>query len=267
MNTEAQSQTEVFQLRTPEYQILNSTKGFTLIELIGVMAIMATLAAVIVPNVIQQIDAATQDAETLNLAAMGQGVMLYLRDQHAWPADPADLSPGYVPFGAVQLTQNHNGFPRYMSIHPDVSAYNNVVGLASTDLPDTRFLLISDLRQDAAVVIATAADFDTWWNTDETVTPNLKIHRGHIGSLFHLLSLSVTGVGGSYSIDGTATSSGGAMLALHGNYHLIGTTVGLDEANTYATPEIQFSLAIDAGYQFQPSCAVGAQWSAFNVGC
>lgn len=248
---------------------MKTTKGFTLIELIGVMAIMAILAAVIVPNVIQQLDAAVRDAETQNLEALGEGVEIYLRDTRVWPALLTDLSPDYVPFGATQIAQNHRGFPRYFVVHPDIDAYDNVVGIPASDLAAARFLLISDLGQDANPTINNGIQFDNWWNTDETLTADLKIYRGQLGGLFHLLSLSACGNGGSYKIDGTKTMSSGALLALDDMYHLTGTDIVLSEhqSNGLANPGVEFALVSDTGYQFDPVCVAGARWRAPACGC
>ena len=243
--------------------------GFTLIELIGVMAIMAILAAVIVPNVFQQIDAAVRDSETQNLEALGQGLEIYLRDNHAWPALLTDLSPDYVPFGDTQIAQNHRGYPRYFVVHPTIDTYDNVVGITASDLAAARFLLISDLGQDASPTINNGNQFDNWWNTDETLTPDLKIYRGQVGELFHLFSLSACGNGGSYQIDGTKTVSGGGLLALNAMYHLTGTAIILSENDNSGQPNpgVEFSLVADTGYQFDPVCVAGAQWRAPACGC
>lgn len=76
--------------------------GFTLIELIGVLAIMTILAGVIAPNALQSIERAAIRAEHQTLANLGEQVELYLRDQGALPtpanwittlAAYSDLSP------------------------------------------------------------------------------------------------------------------------------------------------------------------------------
>ena len=142
------------------------------------------------------------------------------------------------------------------------------MGLAPNMLTSARFLLITDLTQDANPSITTEGEFETWWNTDETGTPDLKTHRGHVSRLFHFLSLSADGDGGSYAIDGeTPIDSGGGTLASHIRYHMTGTTVALDEANTFSTAETQFTMTGEAGYQFDPDCSSGSQWRVISSGC
>jgi len=246
---------------------LRSSRGFTLVELVGVLAIIAILASFIAPNVINQLRSARRDAEDQQLANIAQGIELYLRQTRSFPASLAVLSPDYVPASSGQLTNNANGFLRYYFVQPNISGYTNVAGLAPTALADSRVLLITDLTQNANPTINTDAEFETWWNTDETGTPDLKIHRGHVSHLFHLLSLTADGTGGSYTIDGTPTNSGGGILAAHTRYHLTGTTVALDEADPFFTAEKQFAMTAEAGYQFDPDCPSGSQWRVISSGC
>lgn len=251
----------------PQPSRLTSSPGFTLVELIGVMAILAILASVLSSNVINQMRNARRDAESHQLANIGQGIELYLRQTKSFPANLAILSPDYVAGSPGQLTNNHNGFLRYYFVQPNISGYTNAAGLAPAALADSRFLLITDLSQNANPTIITDADFETWWNTDETGTPDRKIHRGHVGHLFHLLSLSADGAGGSYAIDGTATNAGAGTLAAHTRYHITGTIVALDDANTFVTPETQFIMTREAGYRFDPDCTTGSQWRIIRNGC
>ena len=253
--------------KTPRASRLTSSPGFTLVELIGVLAILSILASFITPNLINQLRSARRDAEDQQLANIAQGIELYIRQTRTFPANLTALSPDYVPTSAGQLTNNANGFLRYFFIQPNIGGYTNAVGLAPTALADARFILITNLTQHAAPIITTDAEFETWWNTDETGTPDLKIHRGHVGHLFHLLSLSADGAGGSYAIDGTPTNSGGGTLAANIRYHLTGTTIALDEANAFATPETQFTMTAEAGYQYDPDCTGGSQWRVISSGC
>ena len=246
-----------------------SSAGFTLVEMIGLLAIMAILASFIAPNVINQLRSARRDAEDHQLANIAQGIELFVRQNRSFPANLPALSPDFVPTSAGQLTNNRNGFLRYFFVQPNIGGYANDVGLAPASLADSRFLLITNLEQNAAPTITTDAQFETWWNTDETGTPDLKIHRGHVGHLFHLLSLSADGIGGSYAIDGNAINSGGGTLALHTRYHVTGTTVELDEADPFVLggAETQFTVTAEAGYQFDPDCPSGSQWRVISSGC
>ncbi|MDR4495071.1 MAG: type II secretion system protein [Nitrospirales bacterium] len=245
-----------------------STGGFTLVELIGVLAILAILGSMIAPNIIHTVRAANRDAESQRLSAIGIGIELYIRQTQTFPANLAALSPDYVSLPLGQLNTNANGFLRYVYMQPNVAGYSNGTGLATNQLADARFLLISHLGQNINPSITTDADFESWWSTDETATPDLKIHRGHFGHLFRLVSLSGSGAGGSYAISGTNTNAGPGALPLYLRYHLVGTTIGLDESNTYTfPPDIQFNMTGDAGYHFDPDCPAGSKWRIISSGC
>jgi len=249
--------------------LLGKADGFTLLEVIGVLAVMATLMAVIVPNFIRHLDDQARDTEAQELRAMAKGVDLYIRANFALPASLAKLSPDFVPIGSKQLAKNERGYQRYYVIHPKLTGFNNATGLAQSKLSDARFLLISDVSVDASPVITNNGQFNKWWNTDETLTPDLKIYRGHVGNMFHLVSLSAIGDGGSFRIHGTKTSSGGARLASRGSYHLAGTAIEMDEADTFdpGNYEVGFTLTYDAGYQFDPTCSAGSQWHVLGDSC
>lgn len=221
---------------------------------------MGILIALIIPNVMSQIDDATQDAETQSLRGIAQAVELYLRETHAFPGTLSALSPAYLPAGDTQLSQNPRGFPRYYVLHPTMATFDNTLGIAANEIPDTRFLLISNVNADAAPTITNATEFDAWWNTDETSTPALKIERGNVGALFRLLNVNGRVAGGSFQIDGVAVNSGCSPLGEHARYHLVGTVVGLDEADTYSVPEVHMSLITDTGYHYHDGYPAGAKW-------
>jgi len=121
--------------------------------------------------------------------------------------------------------------------------------LSIAELANGRFLLISDLMQDATPNITTSAEFENWWNTNESSTPNLKIHRGNIAHLFYMLTITPEGNGASFFISAApATDSGWGLLPTHNVFHLVGTKMGFDEPTTYTFPEVQFSLTTNTAY-------------------
>ncbi len=247
-----------------------NSPGFTMIEVIGVLAVMATLMAIIAPNLIQQIDRLAQDQETENIKMIAQGLEAYLASNLDFPNNLTALSPDFVPIGNTQITTNERAFTRYFDVHPDLTPYNNGNGVSAANITDLRYLLITDLTQDANPSIGNAAEFDNWWNTDETSTPDVIIHRGTIKPLFHLVSLSAVGAGGSYEIDGNSTNSSGSTLTSYGNYHLAGSVVELSEDNTFGGGSgvtVSFTLANDVGFQFDPNCTAGSQWHVLGSNC
>lgn len=249
--------------------------GFTIIEVIGVLAVMATLMAILVPNIIDQLDRAVQEAEARNVKAIGQGVELYLTQNLNWPnGSIITLAPEYVPFDRDQTLLNPRGFLRYLRIHPDANPYNNGNGIAPSNLSDFRFMVISDLTQNANPITNNAAQFDNWWDTDDSIVPDLVIYRGTIKPLLSLVSLSAVrsgGAPGSFRIDGRATNSfGNSPSSIYGQYHLKGTLVELSETPNFGGGggvTISFNLTADAGYQWDSNCAAGVKWHALGGAC
>ena len=238
----------------------HSEEGFALIALMGVLAIVVVLATVMVPNMITSLNTKANETEKETLQAIGKSSATYLRSTHTWAPTLAAHSPGYSPLDSTQIMQNDRLFPRYYALHPDMSGFSNGVGLVESDLADARFLLISNRSVDAAPTITDATEFDTWWTTDESSTPNQHIYRGNLADTFLKVSLTAEGDGGSFQIAGATTNSSGGTLADYTRYHLPGTVLAFDEANTYGTPELQFVLTGNVAYQFDPLCEPGFQW-------
>ena len=83
-----------------------------------------------------------------------------------------------------------------------------------------------------------------------------------MSDLFSLLTLEASGSRGGYQIDGTTTNWDCHTKPEldHNKYHLAGTTIALDEISPYGTPEVQFSLAKDTSYRYDPCHAGGSRW-------
>jgi hypothetical protein len=245
-----------------------SQGGISLIALIGILAVITIGLSLVTPALVQIWDRRHQETERFQLRRIADGIHTYLEQNKAFPPSLANLAPDHVPFSAAQLTTNARGFPRYYAVHPTLAGFNNSIGLTPAELVDTRFLLITNLIQDAAPTITTPAEFETWWTTDESLIPNLHIHRGNVGHEFYSLAITPQGNGASYFIStAPSTDSGGGLLPTHNAFHLMGTMVGFDEATTYAIPEVQFALTTNIDYWFTPTCAVGKQWNPLDPIC
>jgi len=247
-----------------------SSAGFTLLEVIGVLAVMAALLSILLPKIIDQLDRSVQEMEAQTLPSIGKGVEAYVRQNRDWPASLTALSPEFVSFGDEQLRNNGRSYPRYLVIHPDSTPYDNGNGIAPSNISDYRFLVITDLTQDVSPTINNAAQFDNWWNTDDSIRPDLVIQRGTIKPHLHVVSLSAKGTGGSYRIDGQVTDSGGGTLAPYGQFHVAHSVIELSEDDTFGAGggiTMAFSLIEDVGFQFDSGCAAGAKWHMLGEAC
>ncbi len=243
-------------------------QGFSLIALVGTLAVISIGLAVAAPHLLHLFNQQDQEVEDQQLRRIADGIVLYLKEQKAYPPSLAALVPDYVPFSIDQIAANARGFPRYYAIHPAMNGFNNSTGLPTAQLANARFLLLSDLSQDIAPTINTAADFDGWWTTDETLTSDLHIHRGNIGHLFYSFAITPEGNGASYFISSNPpTDSGGGLLPAHNAFHLVGTLIGLDENTFYTGPDVQFALTTNTAYWYDPLCSTTKQWNPLDPTC
>lgn len=245
----------------------HSQRGFSLIALIGVLAAISISLAIASPALVKIFEREHQETERLQLNRIAIGIQQYLELNKAFPPSLASLVPDYVPFSSTQINTNAHGFPRYYAVHPAMASFSNETGLSTSELANARFLLVSNLAQDATIAINTPAEFESWWTTDESLTPNLYLHRRNIGHLFHSLAITPVSNGGSFLINNAARNAGVGLFPTHSAFHLLGTMIGFDENTTYTTPEVQFALTTNTTYWFDPSCSSGKQWNPIEADC
>ena len=148
-----------------ERELTRARRGvaaFTLLELIGVLAIISILAAVAVPSSLRLIDQATVRREAEVLRALGEHTRLYVR-QHgtaptaaAWAAALAPLAD----LSAAQLATNSRQVAR--------------VFIPESGTPTPRVILLSCMNGGLTLPTAaqvTGARFQTLWDTPEADLP------------------------------------------------------------------------------------------------
>lgn len=186
-------------LQTNEQQ-----RGFTLMELIAVMAILAILSAVLAPSLIDAIDDAYATAEANNLSAIADDLERYISDTGivpdralaTWSAAVATTSSRAL--ASIQL--NERGFtrsvyfdPRFIASGGGFNGYVQTGGL-STPPASPRVMIISDMRGNVAVQANDATRFNDIWNRTAGAalveSDTLKIERRHMGGLFHRVLLA-----------------------------------------------------------------------------
>lgn len=144
-----------------------SPAAFTLVEMIGVMAVMTILASVMTPNILRSIERAAVRAEGETLRALGEQLKLYLRDNAVLPttAVPPTLPnwttqlATYSSINSADILTNRRQMPRLYV--PDPVAANQ------------RALLLSSMRTGIALPTAAsiAANFSVIWNTANGAIP------------------------------------------------------------------------------------------------
>ena len=73
--------------------------GFSLLELMAVVAILGVIAAIIVPRVSVSTDNAKTQVQSHQLGTLNSAVERYYIDNNAWPTALTDLVPTHVPDG------------------------------------------------------------------------------------------------------------------------------------------------------------------------
>lgn len=165
--------------------------AFTLIEMIGVLAIMAILASVIVPNVVRTMNRAAIDAEAKTLEALGEQVKLYVTERGTLP-DPTPPVTG-IPATAQDIAnlETWNSWCRDLGQFADLSIFDLAVTRRATRrvyLPDPaappdrapRVIILSSMVADAGFQlprradVSTAALFQALWDTPTDAIPTVN---------------------------------------------------------------------------------------------
>ena len=161
-------------------------QGFSLLELIGVMAIMAILAATVVPNVIGEIKAAQGDAEEANLEQLAEVLRGQILNRKSIPGSTGtewvDLVAEASDLSRAQIETNSRGFDRAYYVDPKFmrdrnrrfNGYAQTTGL--TEAPfSPRIMLASSLTGRLPGRLRNQTEFDAVW--DQTSAARIKVSQ------------------------------------------------------------------------------------------
>jgi type II secretory pathway pseudopilin PulG len=261
-----------------------------LIEMIGVLAVIALLAVALIPQIIRRVDQAAATKEDADLNAMGDSLTQYILRNKRIP-DYTEIASSIandmsLPLVAVTNTprrlarafltdqnfrvngaalpygpQTTNG-----SVGPPVSARMIFVSSLSRALPITSSASLSD------------AEFQAIWDTPEGAKPStatwngfgsrddLHIKKLNLAPLFYQLILinHDTVAVGRFSIDGTTNSTLGVPAGGLGwnRYYLDGTVLGLHDTNSVV--QTRYILKRNISYVFESDAWLGQLQSGQN---
>jgi prepilin-type N-terminal cleavage/methylation domain-containing protein len=246
------------------YTTSTTTRAFTLIEMIGVLAIITVLASIAALNVVQRMKRAAQEADALSVETMiGALRTNILRTKQIpvpaqWPQVIAtELA---VPVSRVQQTPLGQGRlfladPSLEIGSPSLPSGNRVLpytqGLLGTVAPaNPRLAFVSSLASDLPVVPQQAAAFNQVWSTPASSLPagwsnwvgnpdDLHISRLDLRELFHRVVLSNVDPDDNapYSLEGVVDGSGNPVIMTIGPnqqreaWYLATSVVGLHYSN------------------------------------
>lgn len=208
--------------------------GFTLMELIGVMAIVSIMAAVIAPGVFKVIDANIGDAENKNIKALAgaleDSITETKRIPHQNTTEWITATAAYVDLPTSEIEFNARNFRRRIYIDPQFfttsnttfTGYTQTSGLAQAPV-SPRIMLVSDLTRNAPNPPTSNAAFSTIWDQTSGASvvegPKVKIQRLNLAPLFHRVVLVNSNTQQpAYSIEaGSASPVPPAVGAVDGN--------------------------------------------------
>ncbi len=225
---------------------MRKQRGFTLMELIGVLAVIAILSAAMAPSIFDTIRNAYSEAEEGNLARLAEDLETYLLTTRSLPSSNSAVWSAAIASvsdrPAALVLRNQRDYQRTLYFDPrffsntesNFSGYVQVDGLAAAPF-SPRIMLISDMTANAPSPAMNSATFDAIWDqtAGASVVENsdLKIVRLNLSGHFQrvvLTNASTSQVG--YSLDG---GSAGAIAANNG------TTDGIIERHVISGSTLQ----------------------------
>ncbi len=181
------------------------TSGFSLLEMIGVMAVMAILAGALAPSVFQMLERGYQDAEQQSISTVAAALQDYVLVNKTIPTENINVwtvaVAGFAALPPQRVQFNEKNFQRRLYVDPvffttsaqTFPGYTQTVGLAV--MPNSpRAMLVSNLQGNVSAVLDQASEFDDVWNQSGTPllaeSNTLIIERINLAPLFKRLVLS-----------------------------------------------------------------------------
>jgi hypothetical protein len=252
--------------------------GFSLVGLVGALAVVAILAAAITPRVIKQVDRTNWVKETADLATLADGLKQQVVRTKSVPsaAGCIALLSEELALSPVQVATNRVGRARAILIDPLLSIGSTTTGslpyiqgsngVASAPA-NVRVLIVSSLSRPLPATVWTPAQpvFTNLWDTPEGAVPSLwsgtwdgrgadlKIQRLDLRPSFSRLILNPidpTGYG-RVSLDGSVPA---VVTNIQSRWYVTGTVVGLSDTNNSSsavTLEAREFLQQDTSYVFE----------------
>jgi len=182
--------------------------GFSLIELIGVLTILAVIAAAAGPTLIKRVDYAAKTAEKTVLTSLTNALVTGCLANNVIPTTtnmPATIAQ-VLNSSTAQVLANSRGFTRLIIADPNLSIsgaglpYTQGAAGASTLPSSARVVIISTIAKALPSISPNAAQFAEVWDAPADTIPSvlsswggrgedLQIERVNFGPLFYKLVL------------------------------------------------------------------------------
>lgn len=199
-----------------------------MVEMIGVLAVMAILAAMLLPNMVRKLAEAKSTKEDRNLQSLAQGLLEYVRTRQiipgstAWATNIAEMT-GLNVIEILRVTTTDTNSARVFIVHPAFTPstgsnpiYTNASAGASAP-SEARLMIVSTTKSSLALPITSGkasntapnrqAFQDVWdWNYDPTTKAppsgwpaawnnngeHLHVQRINLAPLFYHVTVSNT---------------------------------------------------------------------------
>jgi type II secretory pathway pseudopilin PulG len=264
--------------------------------MIAVLAVIAILAAAVLPVLLRQLDYAAQGNEDTNLVAIATGFQAVATGQRYVPSanNWASLVSTNLGWQLSSVQTNLRNNPRIFLVDPSLQIGTNVAttlpyqqtSSGSTNQPtNPRFMIVSSLSSPFPAALTngmSSADFDALWNTTKDTIPtgtswswsawtgqgaDVKIQRINLApSFFHLVLTASDFTNALYSIDNSAikTVTNGPTGSLD-TYSLASTILKLYSRSGPATNVITNLFASQVLQQNTAWVFSGGSWRNANV--
>ncbi|MCR9261396.1 MAG: prepilin-type N-terminal cleavage/methylation domain-containing protein [Pseudomonadaceae bacterium] len=229
---------------------MKKIQGFSLLEMIGVMAVMAILAGALAPSVFQLIEEGYQTAEEQSLAAIAESLQKAIVRDKRIPttvlADWSDAVSQYASLPPARITTNDKNFTRRLYADPmfftasnqNFPGYTQTSGLASVPF-SPRLMVVSNLAGGVTANLNTHDRFADVWeqNAGALLVEDdvLMIERINLAPLFVrvLLNNANTAQAGfalESGAENAVSAASGGVDGARTVYVLRGTQIGLTSA-------------------------------------
>lgn len=226
--------------------------AFTMVEILGVIAILFLLAMAVQPAVMKELDIVARGQERTNLVTIASGLQSYAIVNHGIPGTNTMASAIASELGWLTATVQTNalGCPRVFLVdpaRPSPSVGTNLTlpftqaAAGPTSPPVNRVLIVTTMRTVLPASVTSgcttnAVAFSNLWVSVDGTTPagwtdgawdDIMVQRVNLGRLFVQVILNSSSVtNGQYSIDNTNSYVSLPYLP-YSAYFLQGSTLGL----------------------------------------
>jgi type II secretory pathway pseudopilin PulG len=205
-------------------------RGFTLIECIGVIAVVAFLVGMLVPTIIRRVDQSARTQDGADVDAMVEALRQYVLQNKVVPSNLTNAIKANMTLPANLIMRTRRGTLRSFLIDPSISLGGGLPytqGTGGTGKPaNARIMILSCLESNSP-----SGAFSTLWNTPDNDA--LRIRRLNLESMFHQLMLvNRDTLPPQFSVDGSSNYDVVRSATGTNAYYLDGSVVGLYATNS-----------------------------------